>query len=330
MGDPLALQPAPTRYFLIVLRRFGSTPELRQAILDGVGLTPEQADASSLEISLRQQVQQAANMNRLFGDGWLLEAPELWRPSAHAALGVAMVNAPTVGRAVEVMTMHLGAVMPGLGFQLVAEGQTTAVRFAAATPLTDSWEKVLAELILLSAASSLGWLLGEAAGEMTYEYQWAEPAYGARLAQTLGGGVRWAAKANAVRVPTGRLALQSPFADPPLFGQALGRLRELATAGGGAGGLRGQVERLLARSESGRIPVQAAAQSLGVSHRTLERRLADEGAHFRELVDAELKVRARRMLTAKVLTRTEIAEQLGFADVTGFSRASRRWFRGED
>jgi AraC-like DNA-binding protein len=96
------------------------------------------------------------------------------------------------------------------------------------------------------------------------------------------------------------------------------------------GGLRGQIERLLASSESGRISVQAVAQTLGLSHRTLERRLAEEGAHFRDLVDAELKVRARRMLAAKVLTRTEIAQQLGFADITGFSRASRRWFRRDD
>ena len=327
MANSLVLAPAPTRYFQLVLRRFGATAALREAILEGSGLSPEQAEAPGLEINILQQIRQAENMNRLFGEGWLLEAPELWRPSAHAALGVAIVNAPTVGRAIEVLVAHLGSVMPSQGVRLAAEGDMTVLRFVSARPFIDWWEKLLAELILLGAASALGWLLGEAAKEMTFDYLWPEPAYGERLAEALGGQVRWAAGANAIRIPTRRLEQRSPFTDPSLFEQALQRLAEVAEALRTPNSFKVQVERLLARAESGRLPVQAAAQAMGISDRTLERRLAEEGAHFRDLVDAELKSRASRMLAAKALTRTEIAEQLGFADVTGFSRACRRWFR---
>lgn len=329
MLDSLVPLTVPTRYFQLVLRHFGDTPEMREAILEGVGVSPEQAEAPALEINILQQIRQAENMNRLFGEGWLLEAPELWRPSAHAALGVAVISAPTVGRALEVLVSHLGAAMPRQGVRLVPEGETTVLRFASGPPLEDWWAKIVADLTLLSVASLLGWLLGEAARELTFEYPWPEPLYGARLAETLGGEVRWAAGANAVKIPVGQLGLRTPFSDPPLFEQAVKRLGELAGALRQPDGLRGQVERLLARSNSGRLQIQEAAEAMGLSHRTLERRLAQDGARFRDLVDAELKARADRMLAANVLTRTEIAEQLGFADVTGFSRAARRWFRTE-
>lgn len=329
MLDSLIPLAVPTRYFQLVLRHFGDTPKMREAILEGVGVSPEQAEAPALEINILQQIRQAENMNRLFGEGWLLESPELWRPSAHAALGVVVISAPTVGRALEVLATYLGGAMPGLRVRLVEEGETAALRFAASAPLAEWWEKLVAELILLGVTSLLGWLLGEAARELTFEYDWPEPVYGGRLAETLGGEVRWAAGANAIKVPMSRLDLRTPFSDPPLFEQALKRLGEVAGTLRQPDSLKGQIERLLARSQSGRLQIQVAAEAVEMSRRTLERRLTEEGARFRDLVDAELKARARRMLAANVLTRTEIAEQLGFADVTGFSRASRRWFKAE-
>jgi len=92
-------------------------------------------------------------------------------------------------------------------------------------------------------------------------------------------------------------------------------------------GVKGRVERLLAHSETGRAPAEVVAASLGLSRRTLMRRLAEAGLNYRELVDAELKTRARRWLDSGALSKAEISERLGFADVTGFSRACRRWFR---
>jgi AraC-like DNA-binding protein len=44
------------------------------------------------------------------------------------------------------------------------------------------------------------------------------------------------------------------------------------------------------------------------------------------LLDAELKARARGLLDEGRLSRTEMADALGFDDPTSFSRACRRWF----
>ncbi|MFI7589132.1 AraC family transcriptional regulator ligand-binding domain-containing protein [Spongisporangium articulatum] len=75
----------------------------------------------------------------------------------------------------------------------------------------------------------------------------------------------------------------------------------------------------------GRAPgLDAAAAVLSVSARSLRRYLADEGTSFRSLQDEQRLDDVRRAFRAG-LTHAQIARSLGYADVTGFSRAFRRW-----
>jgi AraC-like DNA-binding protein len=76
----------------------------------------------------------------------------------------------------------------------------------------------------------------------------------------------------------------------------------------------------------GRLDSPSVARALGVSRRTLARRLAETDTSFRTLLDAEIKARASRLLSSQTLSRPEMAEQLGYRDPTSFSRACRRWF----
>jgi AraC-like DNA-binding protein len=87
------------------------------------------------------------------------------------------------------------------------------------------------------------------------------------------------------------------------------------------------VERLMSRRRVGRLSEDEAAEELGLSRRTLVRRLSESGTTFRTLLDAHLKKRARQMLDDGKLARDEMAKTLGFEDPTSFSRACRRWFR---
>jgi AraC-like DNA-binding protein len=91
--------------------------------------------------------------------------------------------------------------------------------------------------------------------------------------------------------------------------------------------LKIRLSRLLARSETGRLSIGDAANSLGLSQRTLTRRLAETGLSYRDVVDTELRRRARLWLDVGTLSRAEIGERLGFSDAGSFGRALRRWFK---
>ena len=75
-----------------------------------------------------------------------------------------------------------------------------------------------------------------------------------------------------------------------------------------------------------RPTADAAALALGMSERTLRRRLRDDGISFSALVDETLRDRAHVLVTQTTRSLTEIAIELGFSDSSAFSHAFRRWF----
>jgi AraC-like DNA-binding protein len=90
--------------------------------------------------------------------------------------------------------------------------------------------------------------------------------------------------------------------------------------------LEGQVLRALASGlQSGAVGIDPVARRLGLSSRTLQRRLAESGTRFADLVDRARRTAAERYLADGVLPLAEIGYLLGFADPSNFHRAFRRW-----
>ncbi len=87
-----------------------------------------------------------------------------------------------------------------------------------------------------------------------------------------------------------------------------------------------RVEIEVSKTLSDGVPkISDVARGLGMSGRTLQRRLADQGLSFQGLVDT-----ARRKLAEKLLRETdyplaEIAFLTGFAEQSAFNRAFKRW-----
>ncbi|WP_227554130.1 helix-turn-helix transcriptional regulator [Acinetobacter haemolyticus] len=69
---------------------------------------------------------------------------------------------------------------------------------------------------------------------------------------------------------------------------------------------------------------RAKVSKLNMSERTLKRRLQDENISFRVLQNETLHRRAN-VLLAKDLNLSQIAEILGFSDLSTFSQAYKRW-----
>ncbi|MDC0740431.1 AraC family transcriptional regulator [Polyangium mundeleinium] len=78
------------------------------------------------------------------------------------------------------------------------------------------------------------------------------------------------------------------------------------------------------RLPEGGASLAAAAASLGMSGRTLQRRLRAEGTSFEDLVDGVRRARAMAYLDARV-SLAEVAYLLGYAEPSVFHRAFKRW-----
>ncbi|MFT7772195.1 AraC family transcriptional regulator [Roseateles sp.] len=77
---------------------------------------------------------------------------------------------------------------------------------------------------------------------------------------------------------------------------------------------------------NGHATIDDVARKLAMPTRTLQRRLAEEGLQFGELVDHTRRELAAQYLGDRRLSLTDAAFLLGYSDLTAFHRAFRRWF----
>jgi AraC-like DNA-binding protein len=81
---------------------------------------------------------------------------------------------------------------------------------------------------------------------------------------------------------------------------------------------------VLVRHGSSRIDMEKIARSLGLSGRTLRRRLASEGIKYEQVVNEAMAIIAKQRLATSRLSIQEISAELGFAHSSGFHRAFKR------
>jgi AraC-like DNA-binding protein len=100
--------------------------------------------------------------------------------------------------------------------------------------------------------------------------------------------------------------------------EVVGRRRERT-------GIAGQVRVLVTQQLTGGAPMAAVADRLGVSERTLRRRLAADGTSYQRLLDEVRASLADELIGTGRLSVEEIAVRLGYAEASSFIAAHRRW-----
>ena len=89
---------------------------------------------------------------------------------------------------------------------------------------------------------------------------------------------------------------------------------------------REQVKATLKKTLAGQRPeLRVVARELGVSTRTLQRRLTDERATFQQLISEARRELARHYLQHSSLELNETAYLLGYEDANSFFRAFQQW-----
>ena len=102
--------------------------------------------------------------------------------------------------------------------------------------------------------------------------------------------------------------------------------REAASRGDATASFRiaveNEVQKLL---PSGEARIDAIANAVGVSSRSLARRLAEEGTTFSEVLDDIRRALSLQYLAEPKLSVDQITSLLGYGDAGSFSHAFRRW-----
>lgn len=324
--DPRKSIPAPAGYVRFLLKRFGTTEALRAALINGTDIDELRLQQSGAEVTLYTFVTLSQNLTREIGEAWPLDAMAAWSNAMQGALEVAVRTAPTVGDGMEVVRRFGHVRGPFMGIELQRDHRHLQLHFRNTVEIEAAAWRSLSLTVMLGVTGMLAPLMEGRAAEMEVRFPWAQPSYVTRLRDALAAQVVFGGKELSLTVPLSLCVEPSPFADVRLHASAVAELENTSNRIHASNRLLLKLQDLLSRKRRGRLNEEEAALELGMSRRTLVRRLSESGTSFRQLLDAELKARARGMLDEGTLSRTEMAEALGFDDPTSFSRACRRWF----
>lgn len=139
--------------------------------------------------------------------------------------------------------------------------------------------------------------------------------------------VEFDAATTSVHIPASALSLSAETADPQLL-RYLARHAETLLPGTDAGAawhaqLFSVVEAELIH---GRVLTEAeVAERMSVSLRTMQRRLHEAGASYRDVLDEVRRTIAHDLLADPERSIEEVAFRVGFTDASAFRRACRRW-----
>ncbi len=146
------------------------------------------------------------------------------------------------------------------------------------------------------------------------------------LRRHFGCPIRFDAPAEVLVFEEAALALPMVTQNAQQLSRLVPGLETALEQDGSARTLADDVRRTLGLRICGERPaVEKVAKALGLSSRTLQRRLGELGTSYQELLDAVRHRSARRLLANTDLAIGEVAFLLGFEELNSFTRAFSAW-----
>jgi AraC-like DNA-binding protein len=243
--------------------------------------------------------------------------------SALGAVGFLMQSSPTVRTALEILVRHLWVHSPSVAVTLVEDGPfaTLAVTFQGTVleglvPYLDMGNAIICNI--------MRGLCGHHWQATEVRFAHGRPRNMAPFRQFFQAPLRFDTGETAVVFAESWLDRPLPSADPLLHTMMQQRVNELASMADDH--VSSQLRRILpslVTSHSDSLAV--AAKRVGLATRTLNRRLAAEGTSYLQLREETRYIIARQLLTGTRMPANQVADRLGYANSSAFTRAFRQW-----
>lgn len=146
------------------------------------------------------------------------------------------------------------------------------------------------------------------------------------LYQQILGNVRFGCEHDELMIPLEQWELENPRRDPMLSTLLARHANDVMERSIPAADFVSTVRVAIADSmRLGDVSIERAAKRVGLSERTLQRRLGEEGIAFKDLVDEVRFDFATKYLALTKLSLGQISDLLGYSEPRAFQRAFRRW-----
>jgi AraC-like DNA-binding protein len=245
--------------------------------------------------------------------------------SSYHLVGQVAAQCKTAREALEVIFRFYRLVADVPSPELVEEGDRVRIvyNFLRTTPVCNRLRAEFGMTRLLLVGRMFA---GPAGGPLEVWFEHPAPMHAPEYRRIFEGRERFEMPSTAMVVPRDFLDREQRHHDPRLYSvlkdKAEESLRRLDKGSTFAERVR---ELLLSRVIDAKPSLSDAARELGMTPRALRRRLEAEETSFAQVVDEARAELARRILSESSTTIQEAAYRMGFAEVSSFHRAFRRW-----
>lgn len=303
----------------------------RESLLKGTGLENLDFSDAGGSVSDAQHICLLRNALQLSHDPGLGLALGSQRPiSTLESLGFAMMHSETlrdailVGCQYQIISGRFSGRLVVLSMRTEGDEAVLEIEVAAAP---DDLLLFAVEDMLGSILSTTLWVTGRPLPLREIRCAFPEPAHGKAYQQQFSCAVVFDAPRTQVRFDAAFLAMRLPMASSNAARVYRAQCEKLMRADVGnhddewVRNIRIKIMMFVDRQ----FPLDECAAQLGISARTLRRRLQERGLSYQDLADGVRADFARGYLESSRLSIECIAERLGFSESNSFSRAFRRW-----
>lgn len=296
------------------------------SLLKGSQLTLNQLADPDFTVLAAQELAVASNLLKLTGrEADLgLKVGLSYRLSAYGLLGYGLLSSATGVAAMALARRYLALTFTYVGIAFRRAGRHDVITFAPSSELSVDLQRFFVGRAMGATCRVARDVTG---GD--FELTAFDLAYEAEVggkSHVLGTQVRYGQRANTITFEHAPLERPLPQANAVTAAMCERMCDELLARRRTRLDIVSFLNEYLAAHTFDRPPqLKHIAALLNTSERTLKRRLQEEGACFRDISNAVRKARAQTLIDEGRLSLTEIAQELGFSDLSSFSQAYKRW-----
>ncbi len=300
-------------------------------LLAGTGLSVAQLDDPNAEVTAAQELRLTDNLLRLLRHPPNLgfEVGKRYHFSAYGVWGYGLIASATARDALALAMRFLPLTYAFTAISYREEGEFGVLTFGA-PELADALSRFLVERDMAAAAVLLEEMAGEDFVLSRFALQAERPAARGTVPDVpviCGVKPDFGARTNSLAFDRALLERKLPQANPTTASMCEQMCKRLLEARRMRVGTATMVRHYLnAMADAAPFSLEEMARLLNTSARTLKRRLQEEGTTFRMLLAESRGAMAKALLDDDHMTIAEIAEQLGFSDISSFSQAFKRWY----
>jgi AraC-like DNA-binding protein len=263
-----------------------------------------------------------------------LHVGERVRPGTYSAYGLVLLACRDFGQALA-QTQRYEQLAHDLGrshIGLASGGDSARYTWTSHYPHAG---RHLAESVFAGIRTFGSWLAGRplVPRALAFAHAAAPDADPAEYERVLGMAPRFGAADHAAEFDAALLALPVPSADTalyPVLQQHAERLLRARSEAQARSGIAADVHAAIVRTLAGPaasegVRLAGIAAGLDLSARTLQRKLAEAGTHFQQVLDQARYALAMDYLRQDTLSLVDIAFLLGFQEQSAFTHAFREW-----